>query len=90
MQHQFDTEETIPQQVEDQLLQELAKRYPSYVLVTAGEPNVEGKLNVQLSYQGDPWLARYLIDGAADVLDEACCEADDEFDSSISHNCQKT
>lgn len=78
MQYQFNSEESVPQQAEDRLLQELAKRYPSYVLVTAGVPNAEGRLDVQLSYQGDPWLARYLIDGAADVLDEACAEADEE------------
>ncbi len=41
-----------------------------YVLITCTEPSREGKMEVQMDYEGDADLAAYLIDNASQVFDE--------------------
>ena len=48
----------------------LQKGHVGYVLVTAKKTNNPGKLEVELSYEGETALASYLVDGAQDVFDE--------------------
>ena len=43
-----------------------------YVLLTCNEPNEEGKMEVEMNYEGERWLASYLIKSAQGVLDENC------------------
>lgn len=50
--------------------EELAKNHSCYVLITCNEPNAEGEIQVDMTYEGDPALASYLIQGAQKVIDE--------------------
>lgn len=46
------------------------------VLITCGEPNEEGKMQVEMTYEGDMVLAAYLLENAQNILDErALCES---------------
>jgi len=42
----------------------LAKDNACYVLIACGEPNEEGKMHVEMTYEGDACLAAYLIESA--------------------------
>ena len=41
-----------------------------YVLITCGEANEDGKMQVELTYEGDPVLAAYLLENAQGFLSE--------------------
>lgn len=41
-----------------------------YVLITCSEPNVEGKMEVEMNYEGDECLAAFLVENAAQVFDD--------------------
>ena len=41
-----------------------------YVLITCSEPNLEGKMEVQMDYEGDATLAAFLVQNAAQVFDD--------------------
>lgn len=62
-----------------EIKESLAQNHNCYVLITCDEPSEEGKMNVELSYEGDPVLAAYLLQGAQDYLDH---QEDDLPDSS--------
>lgn len=40
-----------------------------YVLITCQQPEVDGKMQVEMSYEGDKTLASYLVQTAAKVLE---------------------
>jgi hypothetical protein len=40
-----------------------------YVLITCGQPSAEGKMQVEMTYEGDPSLAAYLLQNAQDLID---------------------
>jgi hypothetical protein len=42
----------------------LSKDYAGFVLVTCKLPLPDGQMEVEMSYEGDPILASYLLDGA--------------------------
>jgi hypothetical protein len=42
-----------------------------YVVITCGKPSKEGKMNVEMFYEGDPVLASYLIDSASNMIDDS-------------------
>ena len=48
----------------------LAQDYEGYVLVTCKPASSEGKMQVEMSYDGDPVLAAYLMEGAQGYLAE--------------------
>ncbi len=41
-----------------------------YVLLTCSEPNEDGTMEVEMNYEGERWLAAYLVKSAQGVLDE--------------------
>ena len=41
-----------------------------YVLLTCSEPNEGGSMEVEMNYEGERWLASYLIKSAQGVLEE--------------------
>lgn len=41
-----------------------------YVLITCTDPCNSGKMEVEMSYQGDASLAAYLLQGAQQMIDE--------------------
>ncbi|MBS0650930.1 MAG: hypothetical protein JSR93_07210, partial [Verrucomicrobia bacterium] len=40
-----------------------------YVLITCGEPAEDGKMQVEMTYEGDRSLAAFLIESAQDIID---------------------
>ncbi len=56
--------------VKERLLEQLAKDHACYVLLTCDEADENGKLNVDLAYEGDPVLAAYLLEGAQSFIDD--------------------
>lgn len=48
----------------------LAKDYAGFVLITCKSPESNGQMQVEMSYEGDPVLAAYLLEGAQGYLDE--------------------
>jgi hypothetical protein len=42
----------------------LAQRNACFVLITCSEPSPEGKMEVEMTCEGDPSLAAYLIESA--------------------------
>ena len=51
------------------LRQLLAERNACFVLITCGEPTNEGKMEVELTYEGDDSLAAYLIESAHGLIE---------------------
>lgn len=41
-----------------------------YVLITCSEPNSDGKMEVEMNYQGDETLAAFLVENASQVFDD--------------------
>ena len=48
----------------------LAQNNACYVLITCGEPTEDGKMQVEMTYEGDVSLAAFLIESAQDIIDE--------------------
>lgn len=46
------------------------KKHAAYVLITCAEPNRDGKMQVEMTYEGDPSLASYLIENAQQFIDQ--------------------
>lgn len=47
----------------------LEKKTACYVLITCSEPNSEGKMEVEMNYEGDETLAAFLVENAAQVFE---------------------
>jgi hypothetical protein len=41
-----------------------------YVLISCTAPNKEGKMEVQMNYEGDETLAAFLVENAVQVFDD--------------------
>ncbi|MFZ0564897.1 MAG: hypothetical protein WAM28_01725 [Chlamydiales bacterium] len=41
-----------------------------YVLITCGHPSADGKLAIEMTYEGDPILASYLLKSAQGFIEE--------------------
>lgn len=57
--------------VHEEVRKKLSDQTACYVLITCGEPSESGEMNVELSYDGDPVLAEYLIQGAQNYFDSS-------------------
>jgi hypothetical protein len=42
----------------------LAEKHACYVLITCDPPTESGEMQVKMTYEGDPLLAAYLVQGA--------------------------
>lgn len=52
-------------------LQSTLDQNPScFILITCGQPSPDGKMQVEMTYQGDAALAAYLLQGAQHYIDE--------------------
>jgi len=49
---------------------ELSGRYACYVLITCSEPSRDGKMEVEMEYEGDDLLAAFLLENAGQVFDQ--------------------
>lgn len=47
----------------------LKEKYACYVLITCSEPANDGKMEVEMSFEGDEDLAALLVDNASQVFD---------------------
>lgn len=54
----------------DKIREALAKKYACYVLITCNEPSQDGNMQVEMTYEGDPMLAAYLVQGAQSFMDQ--------------------
>lgn len=57
----------------------LEKDFEGYVLVTCRPASNDGKMQVEMSYDGDPVLAAYLMEGAQEYLQEEDADSEMEF-----------
>lgn len=48
----------------------LEKHFQGYVLITCKPATKDGHMQVEMSYEGDPVLAAYMMEGAQDYLDQ--------------------
>jgi hypothetical protein len=57
----------------------LAKSHACYVLITCDSPGADGngEMQVEMDYDGDPFLASYLIQGAQSIIDEHTTEMEE-------------
>ncbi len=51
------------------LRKELAEKNACYVLITCGEPTEDGRMEVEMTYEGDASLAAYLIESAQGFIE---------------------
>lgn len=49
--------------------QALSEDHACYVLITCGRPAKDGKMQVEMTYQGDPTLAAYLVESAHNLIE---------------------
>lgn len=56
--------------VSERILEELGEENSCYVLITCSKPSESGQMEVDMTYQGDPTLAAYLVQGAQDRFEE--------------------
>lgn len=63
--------ELLKQDIKQELRDQLANQYACYVLITCDEPTPDGKMNIEMNYEGDAALAAYMIEGAQGVIDIA-------------------
>jgi len=57
----------------------LEKDFEGYVLVTCRPASNDGKMQIEMSYDGDPVLAAYLMEGAQEYLQEEDADSEVEF-----------
>ena len=48
----------------------LSKNHACYILITCDKPSADGNMQVEMSYEGDAYLAAYLIENAQGVIDD--------------------
>jgi hypothetical protein len=48
----------------------LEKNHSCYILITCGKPSKRGDMQVEMSYEGDAYLAAYLIESAQGIIDD--------------------
>lgn len=54
----------------DKDVQRILKRdHACYVLITCSAPSDDGRMEVEMHYEGDPALASYLLHSAQDFID---------------------
>lgn len=53
----------------DKIKKSLSEQSACYVLITCEEPECDGKMNVEMSFEGDEALAALLIENARQVFD---------------------
>jgi hypothetical protein len=54
--------------IDKEIREKLASRHACFVLITCDTPSIDGNMNVEMTYEGDPVLAAYLLEGAQSYL----------------------
>lgn len=55
---------------EKQIKKALGNKCACYVLLTCTEPGTDGKMEVEMNYEGDETLAAFLVENAGQVFDD--------------------
>ena len=55
---------------EKEIKKALGSKCACYVLITCTEPGVDGKMEVEMNYDGDETLAAFLVENAVQVFDD--------------------
>ena len=58
-----------PQRKSVEIKKALSENNTCYVLITCTEASKDGKMEVEMSYGGDPILAAYLVESAQSIID---------------------
>ncbi len=66
-----------------QVKKTLAKNHACYVLITCDSPKEDGSMQVEMTYQGDPTIAAYLLQGAQSMIHEQEHNEDFPIESKI-------
>lgn len=56
--------------IHEEIREKIGDNTACYVLITCDQPSNSGDMNVELSYDGDPVLAEFLIHGAQNYFDQ--------------------
>jgi hypothetical protein len=48
----------------------LSEDHTCYVLITCSDPSDEGRMEVEMTYEGDPTLAGYLLQSAQSFIED--------------------
>ncbi|MEZ5314865.1 MAG: hypothetical protein R3E91_01450 [Chlamydiales bacterium] len=48
----------------------LKKDQACCIIIKCGQPSADGKMSVEMTYEGDPLLASYLLENAQGFLDQ--------------------
>lgn len=56
--------------ISKELRKALAKDNACYVLITCSEPSKSGDMDVNMTYEGDPMLAAYLLQSSQNYIEE--------------------
>lgn len=65
---------------DERIKKTLRKNHSCYVLITCDESSEEGVMQVEMSFEGDPIVASYLLQGAQTMMDEQESMHDDDSD----------
>lgn len=55
---------------EKEIKKALGSKCACYVLITCTEPGADGKMEVEMNYDGDETLAAFLVENAVQVFDD--------------------
>lgn len=55
---------------EKEIKKALGSKCACYVLITCTEPDADGKMEVEMNYDGDEALAAFLVENAVQVFDD--------------------
>lgn len=66
----LDEEEGDEIEISSKLKEFLSENNACYVLITCGKPSEDGKMHVEMTYEGDTSLAAYLIESAQEIIDD--------------------
>ncbi len=53
----------------EKIKKSLSEKHACYVLITCSQPSDEGKMDVEMNYEGDETLAAFLLENASQVFD---------------------
>lgn len=54
----------------------LGNKHACYILITCDKPTANGKMEVEMTYEGEAALASYLLEGAQYHIDQEECAQD--------------
>ena len=58
------------QKNQEEIAELITGDHACYVLITCGHPDRQGRMDVEMVYEGDPTLASYILRGAQNYIEE--------------------